>query len=787
MPESAETPGRSASEHCATEPIHLPGGIQPHGYLFSLDSEGNVIQVSGNVTDLVAEPVERVLGRPLSDFVGELAALVQKTLDAAGDDGIALHVGTLPVLPGLGERQARGPLAVVVHRYDGVRIVELEPAGGTDDVFSSIYPLVRTFISQLQGADSLETLASLAVREVHRIAGMGRTMLYRFDEEGHGHVLAEVAAPGYPTYLDHRFPASDIPAQARALYVSNRIRLIADASYVPAPLVPARHPETGRPTDLTFASLRSVSPVHVQYMKNMGTWASMSMSIVVQGRLWGLISCHHAEAALPAFEMRAACEHIAQILSLQIETNEKQAQANYRLALRKHQSRLLAAMANTEDFVEALTLETPLLLRLANATGAAVVFEGRLVLLGAAPPEADVERLVTWLDNVADDVFETDRLVDHWDGADGLQADCAGILVASISRLFRNYVIWFRPEVVRTIRWAGEPRTKLSGFAQSMSPRESFESWTQTVSGKSLPWHPAEVEIAHEFRTAMLGIVLKRAEALAQIAMELGRANRELEGFSYTVSHDLRAPLRHIVGFADLLGQMEGDRLSERGKHFLARILAQARFGGRLVDDLLSFAQMGRAALRPRPVDLGVLTATLVAEEEAAVTDRNIEWQIDLLPASVHVDPVLIHIVMQNLIANAVKFTGQSDPARIGVRCRPGTGALAEFDVVSVSDNGVGFDMRYVDKLFGVFQRLHRSEDFPGTGIGLATVQRIIERHGGATWAEGELGRGATFSFSLPRRPATEFAADSPAGETAARLVEGSRESGFNPVLKDTR
>lgn len=784
MTHPAPPSAHASQADCASEPIHIPGSIQPHGYLISLDDNGRIVQLSANAGALAGASADALLGEPLARLIGEHAS--QATLAAlaeAGSDGTPRLVGTIadprdvPGTHGIPNVSAAAhpPLAIVVHRYNGIAIVELEPALGTADVFSSLYPLVRTFLRGLQESTSVDDLAQLAAREVKRITGFGRTLVYSFDDDGNGHVIAESIDPGYASYLDQHFPAADIPAQARALYVHNRIRLIADADYASVPLVPPLHPATGRPTDLTWASLRSVSPVHVQYMKNMGTWSSMSMSIVVRGRLWGLISCHHASARVPAFEVRAACEHIAQMLSLQIEAREDRSQAEYRLELRRRLSRLLAAMANSEHFVNALCAEPHDLLGLTNAAGAAIVFDGRIVTVGTTPDTAQIEQILTWLDGQSGEIHAADQFAD----AAGVpfHHDAAGMLAVSISRLFRNYVIWFRPEVVRALNWAGDPREKLASQISSLSPRASFDVWTEEVRARSLPWHPAEHEIALEFRAALLDIVLRRAEELAQLALELGRVNEELEGFSYTVSHDLRAPLRHIAGFADLLAEGDGESLSPRGKHFVERIADSARFGGKLVDDLLAFSQMGRATLHKQRVDMNRLVGELVADQRRDHPQRTIEWRVDTLHA-LTVDPVLIHVVLRNLIDNAVKFTRNhadaEDPAIIEIGCRPGESdtPLADHDIVFVRDNGVGFDVRYVGKLFGVFQRLHRFEDFEGTGIGLASVKRIVERHGGQTWADGKLDAGTTISFAIPRvfdTPAAQNGA--PNGESAAAAV----------------
>jgi len=225
---------------------------------------------------------------------------------------------------------------------------------------------------------------------------------------------------------------------------------------------------------------------------------------------------------------------------------------------------------------------------------------------------------------------------------------------------------------------------------------------------------------------------------------DLHRTNRELESFSYSVSHDLRAPIRHIAGFAELLSKHAGERLDTRSQKYLAAIIDSAQNAGLLIDELLEFSRIGRAALHTRDVDLGEIVRdswnNLVMERRG----RDLQFEVGALPA-VHADPTLIGVVITNLMSNAVKYTAPRPHAVVEITARRGGDEV----IVDVRDNGVGFDMRYADKLFGVFQRLH-GDEFPGTGIGLATVKRIVERHGGRIWADGKLDAGATFRFALP-------------------------------------
>jgi light-regulated signal transduction histidine kinase (bacteriophytochrome) len=240
--------------------------------------------------------------------------------------------------------------------------------------------------------------------------------------------------------------------------------------------------------------------------------------------------------------------------------------------------------------------------------------------------------------------------------------------------------------------------------------------------------------------------IRKLNQELTARAAELVTANKELESFAYSVSHDLRAPLRHLVGYSELLQKHASNLLDEKGRRYVQTILESAKRMGHLIDDLLAFSRIGRTETKMTAVDLQQLVADVASEIGAQATDQDISWNIGALPVC-YGDRALLRLVLVNLLSNAVKFSGTRRPAKIEIGSVDGRGDTSE---IFVRDNGVGFDMRYVDKLFGVFQRLHRADEFEGTGIGLATVQRIVHRHGGTVRAEGRVDQGATFYLSLP-------------------------------------
>jgi light-regulated signal transduction histidine kinase (bacteriophytochrome) len=404
-------------------------------------------------------------------------------------------------------------------------------------------------------------------------------------------------------------------------------------------------------------------------------------------------------------------------------------------------------MAEGDDFIVELSNQPGPLLEFADAHGAAIVFRDRCFRIGTTPDESTLWSIADWLTETHQgEVFHSDAFPSIFPTPVPLGVSASGVMAISISKLHRCFLMWFRPEAVTTVQWAGDPRkTTGDGASGRLNPRQSFELWKEIVRGKSAPWRAEEIEAATDFRNAVVGIVLRKAEETAELTAELTRSNQELEAFSYSVSHDLRAPFRHIVGYSELLRERAADYLQTEDRRYLDVIIESAHYAGKLVDDLLNYSRVGRASLDLRSIDMNLLVGEVQRELIPDQGNRQVEWVLQPLP-TVECDAMMMRLVFENLLSNALKFTRRQTPARIEV----GAEREGGFHVFSVRDNGVGFEMEYIDKLFGVFQRLHRIEDYEGTGIGLANVRRIVARHGGRTWAEGAVGKGAVFYFTLP-------------------------------------
>ena len=741
---------------CDREPIHIPGSIQPHGFLLAVDDSGVVRVASGTAAVFLHRPLASIFGLDLRQLFGE----------ATGDDLAA----------GLREAPLTTATRLLVHvesSSERFEVVAHQPANSTVPLTILEFEQTRepvdgealtarlyNFVAAVRRAGTVEAVCQAAVEEIRALTRCDRVVLYRFDEQGHGIVLAEGRAEErFDSYLGLRFPASDVPVQARRMYELNRVRIIPNVDYEPSPLFMAE-PGVGEAAlqaapeiDLSSSILRSVSPIHRQYMRNMGTLCSMSVSIIIEGKLWGLVSCHHHTARYVPLRLRSACDFTLQIVASQIEANLQRLSLSRALHARAVQSRLLASMAGEDAPVDGLARSPDLLRELVTAQGVAVVTGAQARRFGTTPPEAQVLRLIDWLRQRSEEVFATASLSSIYEEGAACVSEASGVLAISVSKVHSTMVLWFRPEVVETVHWAGDPQKPAEAPTPSSTlpagivhPRHSFASWAQTVRGTAEPWTAGEIEAAGEFRAAILEVVLRRAEEVAELATGLQAANAELEAFSYSVSHDLRAPFRHISGFSEMLKEAEGDRMSERGQRYLATIMESARFAGVLVDSLLDFSRFARSPV----VRSRVNTEELFDREWAAAVEdeargRTLTFTRSALP-TVSADPHLLRQVVRNLLSNAVKYTGKRADARVhAAAVRQGE----EF-IFSVADNGAGFDQQYAGKLFGVFQRLHRMEEFQGTGIGLANVRRIVNRHGGRVWAEGEAGKGATFFFTLP-------------------------------------
>ena len=723
--------------HCDREPIHIPGSIQPHGALLALAGDGATIaQASANAAEWLGAEAR---GRRLADVFGERgAALVAQAL--ALEDPRAAN----PIPLEAGGRALDG----LVHRHRGIVVLEVEDAPRLTELASrAAGAAFRRGLLEIQSARSLRALTGSIARSVRELTGYDRVLVYRFHPDWHGEVVAEAREESLEPFLELHYPASDIPVQARALFRQNWLRIIPDREYRPVPIVPAEHPETGEPLDLGLAALRSVSPVHIQYLRNMGVAGTFTISLLRDGELWGLIACHHYQPRLLPYEVRAECELLGQVFSARIDGAEADEARDAALQRAGALAGLTDRLAGTDDWAPRLAAD-PAFLALVGAEGGAVVTDGATERAGDAPDAPAIGAIVERLQGapLAHGAFVTEHAAADLPEAGAV----AGVLAVPLSETRRQWLLWFRREVVATVNWAGDPRKPMEQVAEGeeevrLSPRGSFALWKETVRGLSLPWTAEERRAALELRRVVAEIVLRRLEEVETLNRALARSNQELDAFTYIASHDLREPLRGIHNYAAMLQEDYGGELDEEAGRRLETLMRLTRRMDGLVESLFEYSRLGRAEMRIAPNDLQQVLDDALDSLAHQIRDARAEIVVPRPLPTLPCDALRVGQVFQNLVGNALKYNDAAPRVEIGWSQEPGAPAA-----LYVRDNGIGIAEPHHDVIFRIYKRLHPRDRYGGgTGVGLTIVRRIVERHGGRVWVESETGRGTTFHFTL--------------------------------------
>ncbi len=728
----------STLDDCEREALHLMPAIQGVGAAIVVDDDDRVIARTASAGDLLGADVlgataASLLGAPAVESVGRVGALQRS--------GRSWEVR--------GVRSRTGP--IVVELLD----VHLDGPLPTDGLAG--------LISDLSSARSVDELLRSAATGVRRLLGFDRVWVYRFDRDDAGEIVAEDRRDDLESFLGLRFGEGDIPAQARALYLEERVRVVRDTAAPAEPILPAPLPD-GRWLDTSGLAIRAVSPIHVRYLRNMGVRASASLAIVHGGRLWGLISGHlHDRPSLPSAETERVARAISDLVSMQVGAMERAEAADRRLILEQHLGRVLAAVGAAESILGGLTDDPDALLSMVDSVGVVVRVAGRHRTFGMVPSTAAVDRLIGRLDRTMPPggVVHVVESIAEWTDGSERTGEIAGLLAVSLARDVGNWIVWFRPEQLSQARWGD--RRSLHDHDR-LSPAGSFSIHAAEVAGRCHPWQSAEIEVASGLRSALGTVVFQRSEQLARNVEALRAANDELDRFAYVAAHDLKEPLRGIFNYVDFLREDHGDVLGEAGNALLDSTSRLSRRMAVLVDALLDYASIGRTPLRVEPLRLSALvdeaadwTATRMGQ-----TGATIEVVDDLRVVG---DRVQLVQVLTNLLSNAMKYRHPDRVPHVVVT----VGGLGDTErgwdgwpqhqadipppwVISVADNGIGVPADQRTAVFEVFRRLHGRDEYGGgSGAGLTIARRIAERHGGDLWVEGRPGGGSVFHLAISR------------------------------------
>ncbi|MBW4622980.1 MAG: GAF domain-containing protein [Cyanosarcina radialis HA8281-LM2] len=726
------------------KPIHLCGNIQPHGVFLVLEEpDFKILRISNNTTSILGINPEELLGENLIKLLGgSQIKTIEKLIK--NDDFNYQNFIKLRLLKEREEVLMDG----IIHRnVDNLLILELEPYStlSQQNDYLSYYHLVKASTHKLQTAPNLQSLCDLAVREVRKFTGFDRVMIYKFDRDWHGWVMSEEKRKDLESFLDLHYPEEDT-RQCRPIFSSGYVRLIPDINLLPVEIL--GQSDDGNSINLSASVLRGVSPCHVEYLKNMGSIATLVMPLLDRQQLWGLVSCHHYSPKYLPYEAREAVSFLGRLMSAELANKEVNEEFQKRVEIKTIQFELLESLSKANNLLQGLVENQTKLLDLVDATGAVICIEENCILLGETPSETELGGLLAWLeDNVESEVFETHLLSSIYPGAEQIKDVASGLLLISISEHWKNYIIWFRQELIQTISWAGDRHQAITKIESEgslrLSPRGSFAKWQEIVKGQSLPWQDYEIGAAENLRNTLVKMVLRRAEELAQLVRDLQLSKPELEKLAAVSSSDLQQPLNLLSSYVRLLEMYEGDRLDENAKEYIYLAIAGVKQTQSLIDDLLTYSQVNTREHKFQLTAVEKVLNAALANLQQPIAETSAVITRDPLP-TIMADAAQLRQIFQNLISNSIKFRSNQAPAiHIGVK------QIDRFWQFSVKDNGIGIDPQWFDRLFIPFQRLHPPGEYPGNGIGLAMSKKAIERHQGRIWVESQPGAGATFYFTI--------------------------------------
>ncbi len=761
---------------CESEPIRAPGCIQGHGALLVLRAADlSVLQASENTQAILGHEPLDMLGHSVAVVVGdERATRLLSILATEQTDRNPIYAFTLSA------REEVAALDVTLHTIDGVVILEFEAAGrsqrgsGSNPLDPSAntnpdyYSFIKKSVTRLQTAETVQGLCQALADEVRVLSGLDRVLIYKFHADNHGEVVAESCLSDLVPWLGLHYPAEDIPKSARDIFAKTWIRPVPDMYGELAEMTPVVNPDTGKPVDMTFCALRGVSAMFTEYSKNMGVAASLTMSLRRESVLWGLIICHrYSGASHVPYELRAACEFLAQVASLQHRTVEERENAVYRVRLEEVNQQLLSIAAQ-EGGLASMTDGEPTLLGAMQAGGAALFHRDRWWRVGRTPTESQLEALSGWLIGqleigsvVVGPVYATNALAAAYPPGAAFADVASGVLAAPLSRSGQNLMMWFRPEVQKTVNWGGNPHDKAQATGPSgarPAPRENFEPFSEPVYQHATPWLEVEIDAVSRLRALIMELVIVRAERLAGLNADLARSNEELDAFAYVASHDLKEPLRGIYKYAHQL--MEAVPANEDERRKLEGLLRLTLRMDSLLDSLLHFSRVGREELSLEKVDLNEVLGDAMEMVGSRTGDGSTQIVAPRPLPWAMCDRVRVREVLVNLLSNAIKYNDKAskrvEVGYVGTQesahrraFPPGTEGQTVF---YVRDNGIGIAPRHFEQVFKMFKRLHGREDFGGgTGAGLTIVRKLVERHRGQVWIESVAGEGSTFFFTTSR------------------------------------
>ncbi|MCG9970389.1 ATP-binding protein [Christiangramia crocea] len=723
--------------NCDKEPIHIIGKSQSHGVIVACDKVSlNITQIGRNSEDFFGTPSKELLSKPLSFLIGEERTSELKLLKNEEERPVVREVK-------INDKE----FVMIPHISGDSLIIDFEPARSDYNPYE--YQRQLTSILNILGSsETPEDLCADAAKITRDIFGYDRVMVYKFDEEWNGEVIAEEKEEHLESWLGLHYPASDIPRQSRELFMKHRVRIISNVNYDPIPIEPEISPVNGEPLDLSKSELRGVSPIHIEYLKNMKVGASLTAALISKGKLWGLLACHHYSAKYINYYHRQTCEFLTQIFSNELTLKETNRYIGKLEDWESIRGDLVTQIESEGKIKKGLAEQKVLFTDLMDCKGGAIILDGKMRLVGNTPSKKQVRKLAeSFLSRQDESVYFTKNLAKFYEPARDFLASASGILSVKLGRSNKDFLMWFRPEVVQNVSWGGNPDKKASfdEEKQRMTPRKSFEKWTQKLTGVSDPWLDYQISAAKAIRESLSNIILEKQKLkIDRLNKQLLEAHDELELFSQGLSHDLKAPLRGIDGYAHILKEDHYDSLDKPGQQAVDTILSSAKEMQELIDNILSFAGVSGQTMNRGIFSVNHLVEDILQSFNIKTNYPNTRIIMDKEIPRMMADKRMIMQVWSNLITNALKYSEKEENPKIEIGAKGIEGRTTYY----VKDNGIGFDPKHKEDIFNLFSRFS-GDGYKGTGIGLAIVKKIIEKHNGRIWAESEPGVSTTFYFHV--------------------------------------
>ncbi|GEP50280.1 histidine kinase [Flavobacterium noncentrifugens] len=743
--------------NCENEPIHIPGSIQPHGFLIGIDEESRKITFcSGNSAGYCGLSYDFLLGKTFGEAFGdENRTIVTDYVQNFGLDS------SVPQKLFINNKN----FLCSIHKSGPTFIIEAEPENPETNLQENLYKQSVKFVSYMNTTSTLKELCELVAKGTREITGYDRVMIYRFDKEYNGEVFAESCREDIEPFLGLHYPHSDIPPQARELYMRNLLRLITDINYTPVPIYTIAD-ASDKDLDLSISVLRSTSPIHVEYLQNMGVGATLTISLIHRGRLWGLIACHHYSQKNLSPEIRLAAQLQGQFITSQIDV--RQSNEEYEVARKTNISLEKLTAFNLPPVIESFKIISisPELLRVCNAAGVSLLINGNVYKNGLAPSDDDIRYLANWCSEYSNDsTFFTDKLVNFISDKKSLCEQISGINYHSLGN--GNAIIWYRPETLTEVNWGGDPEKAIIRDSRGLHPRNSFNLWKQVVKFRSNDWQQPELNAAANYAHALqkqigLYLISLEEERYRKLSEQLKESNAELENINWISTHDLQEPLRKIQFFASMLLTSETEILPEKAFESVKRMSSSANRMQTLLIDILKYTRIKYNAESFEDIDLNQILDEVLTDMKDTIGESKAFVKSEKLPVVNGVSFLLKQLFM-NLIQNSLKYADENRAPVIQILLaserKKNIHAQNQFcHEITFSDNGIGFSEQYSESIFNIFTRLHGHAEYKGSGVGLALCKKIMQNHGGTIIAEGRPDEGAVFTLFFPckdEEPAT--------------------------------